>query len=149
MLLHLILTLLIVQVYMVSIYDVTIPMSELDSKIIKLMVNPQLDNGDDLFKHSYNYFNRLDDIDILLNKQRKQHIGMKMYLEVKEAGGPQFVNTTFDIDGFKNAYDWRDEEINEFKAIIKGTIRLWKKLQLIVDDIHKKQNAKKTNIKNN
>uniref|UniRef100_A0A1B6CSG1 Uncharacterized protein n=1 Tax=Clastoptera arizonana TaxID=38151 RepID=A0A1B6CSG1_9HEMI len=143
MILYLIIMLFITKVFMVSIYDDKIPLVELDAMILKLMKNCEENKGEHLYKHAFNYFNLLDDIEILLKNPTKRQRGLKKFYDVNANGGPNFVNAKFSMDDFRDIYEWDNNEITEFKAIIEGTEMLWAKLTNMVSEIESKLPADK------
>lgn len=109
-----------------SIYNDSIPLQVLDDRIIKGMTDPQKDIGENLLMNAYNYYNILDDIEILLKEKNQQ--GVERLETLIASGGPKFVNVTMAEDDMRYIYKWDPSEFNELRATIVGTKVVWKRL---------------------
>lgn len=109
-----------------SIYDDSIPLPVLDERIIKAMTDPQKDKGQDLLNDAYNYYNILDDIEILLKDRNLQ--GVERLESLIKSGGPKFVNVTMAEDFMRYLYKWDPSEFNELRATIDGTKLVYERM---------------------
>uniref|UniRef100_A0A1B6CDK8 Uncharacterized protein n=1 Tax=Clastoptera arizonana TaxID=38151 RepID=A0A1B6CDK8_9HEMI len=132
--LHFVFITFFVHMCMVITYDI-ISHSILDSKIVKLMLNPQLDQGLKLMKSINSYYNLLDDIDTKLRDPRERFVALKNLKEIVNYNGPKFVNITCDIDLFKIAFMWNNEDIMEFKKVVESVKNKWQDLLELLSNI--------------
>jgi acylphosphatase len=129
-------------IYSTSIYDDSIPLSILDKRIIKGMTDPQKDKGQDLLNDAYNYYNILDDIEILM--KNKDPEGVQRIEALVKEGGPKFINQTMIEDDLYHYYKWDPSEFNELRATIQGTKRLYNRLVKMLQNMK----SKKSGVKN-
>lgn len=121
--------LLCITVKFLIAWDDSIPLNELDRRILEAMKHPEKvkDQGFQMLKYTYFYFCMLDDIFSRLGMNEPK--GYELYKEVKDFGGPHFVNYKYDIDAFWYYWRWNHSDYNELKACIIGTRKSVRKIE--------------------
>lgn len=95
---------------------------ELDSKICKIMKNPEPWQGDDLMKYSFRYYMKLEDLSSAAGDN------LNIVTELKEDGGPRFIHLKLKNKTYCEYFGWNDNELDEFVQIIVSTKRVWNEI---------------------